>query len=167
MNEMRMCTVEGCTKREKAKGLCAMHYERIRVYGNTYTSQRLLPRKLCTIEGCSNIHVAMGLCAMHYARKLRHGSTDSKLPTYGMGIIWHEQGYKMIRVGDKYVMEHVLLAERALGKSLPEGAVIHHVNGDVTDNYRPFNLIICPNQSYHMLLERRTKELKHRKYPVI
>ena len=54
-----------------------------------------------------------------------------------------------------YVYEHVLVAEQALGKQLPGGAVIHHVNGDPTDN-RSENLVICQGQGYHMGIHKRT-----------
>lgn len=50
---------------------------------------------------------------------------------------------------------HILMAEKAIGKSLPYGAMVHHVNENPKDN-RPTNLVICPNQSYHKLLHRRT-----------
>jgi hypothetical protein len=55
-----------------------------------------------------------------------------------------------------YVYEHQMLAASALGKPLPEKAVVHHVNGDSRDN-RPANLVICEDQAYHGLLHTRTR----------
>lgn len=76
------------------------------------------------------------------------------------GSYRHEQGYVRVHVGDnKYKMEHVLRAEKALGRPLPKGVIVHHVNGDPADNFRPWNLVVCPNQDYHLLLHRRAQEL--------
>jgi hypothetical protein len=57
-----------------------------------------------------------------------------------------------------YVLQHRLIAEKAIGKYLPEGAEVHHVNGNGFDN-RPENLVACQDQSYHMLLHRRQRAL--------
>lgn len=47
-----------------------------------------------------------------------------------------------------------LVAAAALGRPLPARAVVHHINGDDRDD-RPDNLVICPNQAYHVLLHQR------------
>ena len=52
--------------------------------------------------------------------------------------------------------EHVIIAERVLGKPLPSGAVVHHVDGD-TRNNAAANLVICQDAAYHRLLHYRAK----------
>lgn len=63
------------------------------------------------------------------------------------------------RAHNGYVSEHILIAEKVLGKLLPLGAVVHHRNKDTRDN-KLDNLVICENQSYHNLLHRRERALK-------
>ena len=52
--------------------------------------------------------------------------------------------------------QHVHVAERVLGKQLPDGAIVHHVDGDGTNNATT-NLVICPSEQYHQLLHLRQR----------
>ena len=51
-----------------------------------------------------------------------------------------------------YVREHILIAEKALGKPLPSGVVVHH--------HTPEQPVICQNQGYHLILHQRKRALE-------
>ncbi len=58
------------------------------------------------------------------------------------------------RRGNSPVLLHRVRAEKALGKPLPEGAIVHHADGTKGDNAP---LVICPDDSYHQLLHARMR----------
>lgn len=66
--------------------------------------------------------------------------------------------YKQKYVDGRKLYEHTLIAEKALGRPLPKGAEIHHVDGDKFNN-EPSNLIICPDRAYHFLLHIRQRAM--------
>lgn len=65
-----------------------------------------------------------------------------------------QYGYVRLQQNNVKKVAHLRVAETALGKPLPPGAVVHHANGDKLDN-RNANLIICQDQRYHLLLHTR------------
>lgn len=67
-----------------------------------------------------------------------------------------ELSYNHPRSAGGYVKQHILIAEKALGKYLPKGACIHHANG--SRNSGP--LVICQDTAYHFLLHQRTRAFK-------
>lgn len=56
------------------------------------------------------------------------------------------------RAVKKRIREHIIIAEKALGKLLPQKAEVHH--------FTLTQLVVCENRSYHMLLHQRQRALK-------
>lgn len=116
---------------------------------------------LCRVRDCqSAVRVkSLSFCSKHYKRFRKSGDplvliTKNKPNGMARGIT--TGGYVFIS-GKK--LEHVVVAEKALGKSLPKGALVHHWNEVKTDN-RPENLLVCPNDAYHLLIHARMRALK-------
>ena len=87
-----------------------------------------------------------------------------KNPNWKGGRYTRNDGYRFIkkpyhpRAIGKYVLEHILIAEEILGRPLREEEIIHHINGDKSDNKKE-NLFVCKNQSEHMKLEGQLKRI--------
>lgn len=60
---------------------------------------------------------------------------------------------------DGYVYEHLIIAEKALGRPIPKRVEVHHFNEIKSDN-RNGNLVICDSRAYHRLLHHRTWALR-------
>lgn len=140
-NDSRTCTVEGCERRFKGRGLCSMHLQRSRKGLPVGSGETLRKRNRCTIIECQKYVTAHGLCSMHSARKRTHGSTDD--PRIGeqerfwghvdkSGKCWrwastvNHQGYGMFPVYGRYVMAHRYAYESTNGP-IPDGLTIDHL----------------------------------------
>lgn len=55
-----------------------------------------------------------------------------------------------------HVFEHLLVAEKALGRPIPKGVEVHHVDENRSNNTNA-NLVICNDKVYHKLLHIRKK----------
>lgn len=143
----RACTVDGCQRQHAARGLCKLHW--------AHWHRANGPR--CSIAGCGNVASSYGHCANHRDRRVKYGdpSAPARRAPNGAGTI-RPDGYRLVNRGNANRREHIAVAERALGKKLPRGAVVHHVNEDRADN-RPENLVICPDNAYHKLIHLRMK----------
>lgn len=100
------CAAPNCERESKTRGLCGMHYQRLRKHGtvsdpvgccincgvefkarsrsNKFCSQNCSnawnrknnPRK-CSISGCDRGHDAKGMCSMHWRREARADGRES------------------------------------------------------------------------------------------
>jgi hypothetical protein len=112
---------------------------------------------ICTIENCGSKSDARGLCGKHYQRWKVHGSPEW-VPTRSDKGHLTAYGYRARTRGGVKILDHTMLAEKAIGHALPPGAEVHHVNGDRADN-NPSNLVVCPNHAYHLLLHVRQRAM--------
>lgn len=73
-------TCSMCDRQQIARGLCPMHYDKMRKAGRlgefSLTRRPPQPKPPCSIAGCNKPVEARGWCGMHYWRWKNHGSTD-------------------------------------------------------------------------------------------
>lgn len=117
--------------------------------------------KECQAVGCDKLAVSLDYCSMHYTRLRRHGDVTKRLRAAN-GECYLHRGRKRFGFTDEAkrgnVQEAVVIVERLLGKKLPRGAVVHHVNENPLDN-RHANLVVLQNQGMHNIVHGRAKAL--------
>lgn len=153
------CLVEDCVDVVNSQGFCNKHYKRVLAYGNPFENNTLQTQQgPCGAIGCGKPIEKGTFCTKHYLQWWRTGLPYRQIAETGT---WQKtvNGYMRGTVDGVRMYEHTYLAEKALGKKLPSGAEVHHMNGDKADNHKYFNLVICPDRAYHMLLEKRARDL--------
>lgn len=70
--------------------------------------------------------------------------------------VWVE---KHPRMTNHYVFEHIIIWEKHYKKRLPEGWIIHHLNGDPGDNHIK-NLVALPNKKHWEIFRAKGKRIK-------
>lgn len=133
----RTCSVEGCGRPHKARGLCKAHYAKWRY------DQLPFAAPGCSADGCERPHYAKGLCGSHYTRLRTTGSVGTEpLRVHGdlatrfwsyvdkTGDCWEwtggcEQGYGRLKIDGRMVLAHRLSYEMAHGSIDSELTVDH------------------------------------------
>ncbi|WP_027947193.1 hypothetical protein [Amycolatopsis taiwanensis] len=67
------CTIKGCTRNRKAKGLCNNHYQQLRRAGRVTAPEK---DTHCSVDGCTNTRTARGYCLGHYTNWKRTGNPE-------------------------------------------------------------------------------------------
>ncbi len=94
------------------------------------------------------------------------GHSSRVRPPKGRKTITNTAGYGLIYLPNHpradnsgYVLAHIPICENVLGKPLPIGAKVHHVDENKANN-RHDNLVICESNAYHQLLHQRMRALR-------
>ncbi len=112
--------------------------------------------KTCSIPECLDRVHGNGLCNLHYKRVAKYGDPFiHKIRMSGEGTL-KPDGYWVVKINGRGKLKHVLVVEEVLGKELPDGSVVHHVDGKRSHNENK-NLVACQDNSYHLLIESRTR----------
>lgn len=99
------------------------------------------------------------ICAMTDPNRTKH--VGSKNGNWRGGQKISKEGYVSIRINGRYVYEHRIVAGQILGRRLLAGEVVHHKNGNTSDN-RPENIHVFASHSEHMKLHMTSDEAKRR-----
>jgi len=135
-----------------------------------YLKQKLSRSKISVLTGYSDWTIEKALEIYGISKRNRTevmiiANQGRPLPTGGRRI---EEGYVLIYKPDhhranrhRYVWEHILVWEETSGRLLPDGWIVHHINGCKNDN-RPQNLMAMPRKSHHyaLLLQATRKRIR-------
>lgn len=111
---------------------CEDHYEapssRVRQY-------QVRPENSgCSVEGCGGVFLAKGLCRKHYASFWKYGDPLKKFRGDKGAGSFNKDGYHIITVNGKQVIEHRHVVSEFIGRPLREDEDVHHRNGCRSDN---------------------------------
>ena len=120
-----------------------------------YENQKLSGDECAKKIGCNRTSVYRKLRELGIARSNSESHKD--LQVGGRNPNWKGGRYKCKSTGYIFVYlrngertrEHRIVAESMLGRRLKKGEVVHHINGDPSDN-RPQNLEIFASHAEHM-----------------
>lgn len=165
-----VCSVSGCGRTARASNMCDAHWQRSRK--SIPVPGPIQPRSMgtfveCLVAECPKRANSRGMCAGHAeqrARGLLDEAGNMLREPYSMGRgrprtqdRWvGREGYALVRAPEGHprarqdgsILEHRLVMEAALGRYLEEWEIVHHKNGDRSDNSLE-NLEIMDGRSRH------------------
>lgn len=125
----RECSIDGCDKPHKGRGLCGFHYTRWR-YGREMAGPKRGSIKVCTVGDCDRRAYGHGLCQMHYQR-WRKGQVVPGATKRHSGRICDMPGCD--RPHDSRGLCDFHLQRQKNGRPLTAPYQYHHQAGTITD----------------------------------
>jgi len=149
------CSIDECTNIAKVRGYCNAHYLKLLRFGNPlFSKKRVVYRKrgkkvlTCTCLYCGQ-KIEKPTYKRKYCSTICAGMANRK--PYIL-----KKGYKKLLIPDHprsdkkgYVFEHIVIVEAKICRMLKEKEVVHHVDGNKTNN-NPNNLEIFPDNKTHI-----------------
>lgn len=132
----KVCDVDGCERLTRSANAphCEMHRRRAATGADLTAAPRARNVGKCAVDGCSRKAATKHLCKGHYARLLRFGDPGTE-SIKDQNVGWETpSGYRMRYVDKKPVGEHRIVMEALLGRPLPPGSTVHHVDGNRSNN---------------------------------
>lgn len=172
----RLCGVDGCTRKYRSAGYCALHYSRVRKYGDPgpVESMRAPLPETCSVEGCSGKAERRSWCQKHYYRWRKYGDPTGRPPKPSMAEtearfwskvdktpscwLWtdaeHKSGYGHFKIEGHHKKAHRVSWEFSRGK-IPDGLVVDHI----------CHVKLCVNPE-HLRLATPKQNAEYRKGPM-
>ncbi|MBA7591916.1 hypothetical protein ES708_34087 [subsurface metagenome] len=135
-----------------------------------YAEERMSIREVAYVLDCSGGSVAYrvrrlgisrsrGQAIANFTRKRREKTGGKFIDGNGYVWVWCPEDE---RAHNGYMREHWLVWERANGRRLPKGWLVHHLNGNKQDNV-PGNLVAMSKKKHRLvipLMQRRIRFLE-------
>lgn len=106
--------------------------------------------KLC--RKCTSQNIFIQICTPHPPNW-----KGGRRSNHGYILILKPEHPRADKAG--YVPEHILIWEQVHNKPLPQGWVIHHLNGIKADN-RPENFLALPSRKHHDVLAAKAQRIR-------
>jgi len=76
------------------------------------------------------------------------------------GRVYHSDGYIMVLVNKKYILEHRYIMEKLVNRKLNKGEIVHHIDGNRENNNK--NNLKLMSKSYHNKLTMVNNHKNHK-----